>query len=258
MVGIPLALSLGIPAGAFLGAAVGWRVAFGIMSVLTLVLIGWVLAKVPDFPGQAADKRLTIGKVFMMPGIRSVLFVTLAFVLAHNILYTYIAPFLVPAGLAERTDIVLLVFGAAALAGVWIVGMRIDDRLRELVLASTVVFALAALALGLWGLVPAAIYLAVGVWGLAYGGAATLFQTASAKTAGESADVAQSMIVTVWNTAIAAGGLLGGLLLETLGVTSFPWVLVALLGATLIVAWSAKSHGFPPVARRTRRPPPLG
>lgn len=245
MVGIPLALSLGIPAGTFVGAAVGWRVTFGIMSALTLVLIVWVLAKVPDFPGQAADRRLPVATVFMLPGIRPVLFVTLAFVLAHNILYTYIAPFLLPAGLAARTDVVLFIFGVAALAAIGIVGILIDRWLRELVLVSTVSFALASLAMGLWLSGPAVIYVAVAVWGLAYGGVATLFQTASAKTAGDAADVAQSMIVTVGNIAIAGGGVAGGVLLETVGVASFPWALIALLIATFVVAWSANHHGFP-------------
>lgn len=250
MVGIPLALSLGIPAGTFLGSAVGWRVTFGIMSGLTLILIGWVLAKVPDFPGQAADRRLPLGRVFLLPGIRPLLFVTLAFVLAHNILYTYVAPFVGPAGLAGEIDIVLLVFGVAALAGIWITGVLIDRWLRELVLASTALFILAAVALGLWGGDPVVVTVAVGAWGLAYGGAATLFQTASAKTAGEAADVAQSMIVTVWNIAIASGGLAGGVLLETLGTAAFPWALVLLLIPTLLVAWWAKTHGFPPAGRR--------
>jgi predicted MFS family arabinose efflux permease len=66
---------------------------------------------------------MSIGGVFMLPGIRPVLFVTLAFVLAHNILYTYIAPFLVPAGLADRIDIILLIFGVPALAGIWTIGI---------------------------------------------------------------------------------------------------------------------------------------
>jgi predicted MFS family arabinose efflux permease len=245
MVGIPLALSLGIPAGTLLGVAVGWRVAFGIMSALTVGLLTWVRASVPDFPGQAADQRLSTRAVFALPGIRSVLFVTLAFVLAHNLLYTYIAVFVVLAGIADNMDAILLVFGAAALAGIWIVGAHIDRHLRELVLASTLLFALACVVLGLCGQVPAAVYGGVAVWGIAYGGAATLFQTASARTAGDAADVAQSMIVTVWNLAIAGGGLIGGVVLETLGVGAVPWLLVALLVPTLFVAWRAKRHGFP-------------
>lgn len=245
MVGTPLALSLGIPAGTFLGAAFGWRITFALMSVLTVILVFWVLAKVPDFPGQARGKGFTLRAVFTLPGIRPVLFVTLAFVLAHNILYTYIAPFLVPAGIAERIDMVLLVFGVTALLGIWFIGALIDRWLRELVLVSTLLFGLSALLLGIWGQAPAVIYVAVAIWGLAFGGAATLFQTASAKTAGEAADVAQSMIVTVWNIAIAGGGIIGGVLLETVGVSAFPWSVLALLIATFAVAWSACAHGFP-------------
>lgn len=250
MVGTPLALSLGVPAGTFLGAAIGWRACFGIMSVLTLILIVWVLLKVPDYPGQAADKRQRLAAVFTIPGIRPVLFVTLAFVLAHNILYTYIAPFLGQAGMSERTDLVLLVFGVTSLVGIWIVGVLIDHRLRELTLISTFLFGLSAGAIGIWNDAPAVIYGAVGAWGLAFGGAATLFQTALAKTAGEAADVAQSMLVTVWNTAIAGGGIVGGLLLESFGVRAFPIALVVLLLATLIVAWASHTNGFP-AARRS-------
>lgn len=245
MVGTPLALSLGIPAGTFIGTAIGWRACFGLMSVLTLILIVWVLVKVPDFPGQAAGKRHSLGQVFGMAGVRPVLFVTLAFVLAHNILYTYIAPFLAAAGMAERTDLVLLVFGLTSLIGIWIVGVLIDRRLRELTLVSTVLFGLAALVFGVWSDNPTAIYGAVGVWGLAFGGAATLFQTALAKTSGDAADVAQSMLVTAWNTAIAGGGIIGGLLLEKIGVSAFTPALLCLLVPTLAVAWTARRHGFP-------------
>jgi predicted MFS family arabinose efflux permease len=246
MAGTPIALSLGIPAGTFLGAAVGWRYTFAGMSLLTLVLIGWVLWTVPDFPGLTADRRLPIGRVFAIPGVKAVLFVTLAFVLAHNVLYTYIAPFLVPVDMGSRIDVILLVFGVTSLLGIWIVGALIDRRLRALTLIGVALFLLAAVALALWGSLPAVIYASVIAWGLAFGGAATLFQTASARAAGDAADVAQSMLVTAWNTAIAGGGLMGGILLDTLGASSLPWALVILLIPTLLVTWQARRHGFPP------------
>lgn len=245
MVGTPLALSLGVPAGTFLGNLVGWRMCFGIMSALALLLMLWVQAKVPDFAGQAAGKRLSLGQVFSVAGVRPVLFVVLAFVLAHNILYTYIAPFLAAADMLERTDLVLLVFGVASLLGIWIVGVLIDRHLRVLTLASTLVFCLAALALGVADTAPGVVYAAVAAWGLAFGGSATLFQTALAKTAGDAADVAQSMLVTAWNTAIAGGGLVGGVLLERLGAGAFAPALLVLLAATLVVVWAARRHGFP-------------
>lgn len=249
-IGAPLAFSLGVPVSTFVGGVVGWRLTFAAMSVLAVLLIGLVFAKVPDFPGQSAGKRLSLGSVFKIPGIRSILFVIFTFVLAHNILYTYIAPYLTPLGLLGRVDGILLVFGIGGLAGLWIAGTLIDRRLREVVLVSIVAFIVAVLALAVWGASPMVVYAAVAVWGVVFGGAPALFQTASAKTAGDAADVAQAMIVTVWNLAIAAGGIAGGVLLEALGVVSFPWAMLVALVPTLLVAWSAKQHGFPSRARR--------
>nr|WP_251372207.1 MFS transporter [Rheinheimera oceanensis] len=240
MVGTPLALSIGVPAGTLLGNLAGWRVCFGIMSLLALMLIVWVRLKVPDFAGQATGKRLSLGRVFTLPGIRPVLFVVLAFVLAHNILYTYITAFLADAGMAERIDLVLLVFGITALLGIWIIGVLVDRYLQALTIASIALFALAALVLGLAGDVPVAVYSAVAVWGLAFGGAATLFQTGLAKAAGAAADVAQSMLVTAWNLAIAGGGIVGGVLLSSFGSGSFSLTLLVLLAGSFIVVWCAR------------------
>lgn len=238
MVGTPLALSIGVPAGTFLGALVGWRISFGIMSALTLLLIGWTCLKVPDFPGADSDKRTSLAKVWTMPGIRPILMVTLAFVLAHNILYTYIAPFLAQSGMVAQTDRVLLAFGVAALLGIWVVGALIDHRLRLMTLAAITLFAVAVLILGLGRSEPIAVYVGVIVWGLAFGGVATLFQTASAKAAHSGADVAQSMIVTVWNLAIASGGIVGGLILGGLGSAALVWSLLPLLVVSFFIVRS--------------------
>ena len=244
MVGTPLALSIGIPAGTLLGNLVGWRSAFAIMSVLSVLLLAWVRFKVPDFPGQAAGVQMRISSVLMLPGLRSVLVVTLLFVLAHNILYTYISPWLDALQAPQRVDTTLLVFGVAALAGIWAVGMLVDRWLRLLALASVGAFGVAAWVLGVLGHVPAAMLASVVVWGMAFGGTATLFQTASARTAGESADVAQSMIVTVWNLGIAGGGLVGALILQVWGAQAFAWAVVALMALGFLVALKARVNGF--------------
>ncbi|MCS3847990.1 putative MFS family arabinose efflux permease [Xanthomonas campestris] len=244
MVGTPLALSLGVPAGTFLGQLVGWRMCFASMSGLAVLLLLWARVALPDFPGQAPGQRIALARVVRLPGVRPVLCVVLAFVLAHNLLYTYIAPFLAAAGMGARTDRVLLVFGMTSLLGIWCVGVLIDRHLRMLTLASTAVFGLAAGALGMAGDLPAVVYIAVAAWGIAFGGAATLFQTALANAAGDAADVAQSMLVTAWNSAIAGGGLVGGVLLQRYGAGAFAPALVVLLVATFVVVWRARQHGF--------------
>lgn len=245
MVGTPLALSFGTPAGAFLGSLMGWRFAFGTMSALALILIPWIVWKMPNLPGTPVSERLPLRGIFLCAGVRSVLLVILLWILGHNILYTYIAPLLALSGLGQQVSLLLLVFGVTALLGIWVIGLLVDRWLRLMTLLSLGVFALAAMALGLGSGQPAVVYGCVAVWGVTFGGAATLLQTAIADAAGSGADIAQSMVVTAWNTAIAGGGIAGGILLETLGAQSFSWVVFVLVIAALVVALRAKSSGFP-------------
>jgi len=254
MVGTPIALSLGVPLGTWLGGLVGWRTTFGIMSALTLVLIVWVLVKVPDYPGQAAHQRMPLRKVLTTPGVRPVLAVVISWMLAHNILYTYIAPFVAPAGLVDRVDLVLLVFGIAALLGIWVTARLVDVALRKTVLVSLAGFAATCLVFGFLAQVPGVIYLGVTVWGLSFGGAATLLQTALADAAGDGADVALSLNVVAWNSAIAGSGVVGGVLLDTWGVASFPWAMLVLLAVGFAIVWCARFHGFKPGHRAHGKP----
>jgi predicted MFS family arabinose efflux permease len=249
MAGIPVALSLGVPTGTFLGKTLGWQVAFLLMTVLTIVLLAWITATVPDYPGQRQGGRSPIPRTLRIPGVAPVLFVTLVFVLAHTILYTYIATFLDRLGMGGSTDLALLVFGAASMVSIWIVGAHINRRLRTLTIASTVLFAAAATILAVPAESPALAYVAVTLWGLGWGGVPTLLQTAVGAAGGESADAAQAMLVTLWNAAMAGGGISGGILLDLLGPTSFPWSVLVLLMPTLVVVIAARAHGFPAVGR---------
>ncbi|WP_231637489.1 hypothetical protein [Paenibacillus sp. FJAT-27812] len=90
------------------------------------------------------------------------------------------------------------------------------------------------------------VYAAVALWGLTFGGAATLLQTALADASSEEGvDIVMPINTTVWNLAIAGGGIAGGIWLELGYAQAFPGVLLILLLVALIIAWSAKRHGFP-------------
>ncbi|WP_311971453.1 MFS transporter [Pseudomonas baltica] len=252
MVGTPIALSVGVPLGTWLGNLLGWRAAFASMSGLTLILIIWVLLRVPDYPGQAASERIRLRPVLLTPGVRPVLAVVVTWMLAHNLLYTYVSPFVTPAGLGDRVDAVLLVFGLAALLGIAMTGRLVDRHLRSAVLLSLVAFAFTTLLFGLFAHSAAVAYVGVFVWGISFGGAATLLQTALADSAGDGADVALSLNVVVWNGAIAGGGVLGGILLDQLGVGAFAWAALVLILVSLGIAAAAREHGFPGGHRQAR------
>ncbi|BEM08416.1 MFS transporter [Serratia marcescens] len=233
--GATLALVLGVPLGTLLGRAIGWQGAFGLMTLmaLALALVAWIIAIVPDFPGQAKAHRPSLSGVFLQCGIRAVLFVVFTFIVAHNILYIYLEPFLKPSGLSERVDIVLFIFGLGAIAGLGIAGMLVDRRVQSLTVMSIVIFSLAAVLLGSGGRAAPIVYLSVALWGVAFGGFATLTQTALSRLSGRAADVAQSMYTTGWNTAVAAGGAVGGMVLDRGGAASFAWAIIGFLVLSL-------------------------
>lgn len=243
-VGQPIALAFGVPLGTWLGLLLDWRGVFWIMSALTLLSLIWVRLALPDFAGQSAKQRLSIRHVFSMPGIRPVLLTLFVWIAAHNILYTYIEPFLASVGLAQRVDAILLLFGIAAIVGIWLTGLLVDNWLRLMALISLSVFAIGALVLGFSGSSTAIVLVGIAIWGLTFGGAPILLQTALAGAAGDNADVAQSMLVTVFNLAIACGGVAGAILLQRIGAVSFPWAVLALALLGLSVVWSARRNGF--------------
>lgn len=244
MAGTPLALTVGIPLGTYVGNLVGWRIAFGALSALAALLMLWIVLRLPALRAIPGQQRQSVAQVFALPGVRTVLAVLLLYVVTHNLLYTYIAPLVTLAGLAPRVDFLLALFGGAALLSLLLVGTLVDRWLRQLVMASTSLFLLACVMLALWPGVQAVVYVAIAVWGLAFGGAATLFVTSLSNASGPGQDVAQSMMTTVWNLAIFAGSVVGGMLLGHFGAGSFAWAATATLCATLLIIWRSRAQFY--------------
>ncbi len=245
LAGITVALSLGIPVGTAVANAFGWRTSFAALAALAAVLVAWVSWKVPNFRGEPAAERIPLRRIASMPGIPTVLVVTLLLLLGHQAMYTYMAPFAERSGFGH-TSVVLFVFGIATVAGIWIVGTLIDRHLRPTLLGALALVAAAMLALGRFGRTPTVLLIAVALWGAAFGGAPTLLQTAlvDASSPGN-ADVATSMQATVYNLGIAAGSLAGGIILESAGAGALPWTALPLAAAALATVTAARRHAFP-------------
>ncbi|RZF51620.1 MFS transporter [Acinetobacter halotolerans] len=243
-IGQPLALCLGVPLGTLLGTLFDWRGVFWIMSIFSLLLYVWIRLYIPDFNAHLVKQKTSLKQVFLISGVRSVLLILFIWILAHNILYTYIASYLDIVGLSENTDVILLLFGVSAIFGIWITGCFIDKYLRNLSLISLLIFALAVLSLGVFVHSPWMILVSIILWGISFGGAPILLQTALADVAKEHTDVAQSMLVTIFNFAVAGGGVVGGFLLKWWGVRAFPWSMLILLLLALVLVYQAKDKGF--------------
>ena len=244
MTGIPLALAAGTPLGAWLGTTAGWRWAFAATSVFTALVLLSALILVPDAPGQQAQTRIPLRKVLRLPGLATILAVVFVWMLAHNLLYAYIAPYLQQVHLDLRPDVALVIFGVAAIGGIWITGMLVDHMLRRLTLASLGLFIVAgAIFLAAEGSTPLAI-LAIILWGLAFGGSATQLQTAAGEATGENADAAISMVTTAFNLAISSAGVLGAVLVDGVGARTLPVAMIALAVVALIAVGFGRRAAF--------------
>ncbi|WP_241127928.1 MFS transporter [Novosphingobium terrae] len=234
--GAPLALCVGVPAGTFLGTTHDWRLPFCLMSLLALLLIPAIVLTLPEPQWQMRQQSVSACQVLRMPGLTAIFFMMFIVILAHNSLYPYIASYLTPAGLGGHVDRILLTFGLAGVLGLWSVGGLVDRHLRAMLFGGLTVLAVAALLLCLKSTSAPFVFAAVGVWGFVLGGAPVLFQTAEARVAGDATDIAQAMFVTIWNAAVAAGGLLGGLLLQGMGVAALPYAFLVLTGVALLAS----------------------
>jgi predicted MFS family arabinose efflux permease len=254
MVGTPIALSVGVPLGTFAGSLIGWRGTFLAMSGVAAVLLGVIAWRMPDVPGQAPEQRVTLRGVLTTPGVRPILITAFAWVTAQYVLYTYVAPFAGAIGRGDEVSLLLLVFGVAALGGIWVAGAMVDGHLRLHVLASLVAFAAITV---LFGLVPgrgAVLLTAIALWGASFGGAATSIQTAASDAAPDGVDIVGAMLTTVWNAGIAAGGALGALVLAHGDATDLTWAMLGPIGMALAIVAVARRHGFRAGSRSVIKP----
>ena len=171
--------------------------------------------------------------------------VVLLWMLAHNTVYTCFATCLRAGGLDLSIDVAFVLFGAAALVGIWITGALLDRALRVLVLGSIALFLAAGVVFAVGQGSVVTVVVAILMWGLAFGGAAAQLQTADGEATGENADVANALLGVSFNLAIFGAGLLGALLLQIGGGLVLPTTMVVLALAALAVAATARRDGFP-------------
>jgi predicted MFS family arabinose efflux permease len=148
------------------------------------------------------------------------------------------------------------VFGLAAAAGIGIAGIMADRLMPSAMLAALVLLAAAAAGLAVDARCHAVLLGAAALWGAAFGGAPALLQTALIDASGPaSADVATSMQTTVYNVGIAAGSVVGGLILDRAGPGALPWVTSLLAAAAAVTVAAGRRHAFPASRRPPSHPP---
>lgn len=244
-IGTPVGLAVGTPFGSWLGTTFDWRWSFGTLAILTIITAILAATLVPDAPGQRAASRVPMIRVLHIPGVAIILAVIVAWMIAHNMVYTYISAYLRAGGLELSVDVALVTFGVAALVGIGITGAVIDRALRQLVFASLALFIGAGVIFAIGYHSMPAVLIAIVLWGVAFGGAAAQLQTAIGRTSGENADVANSMLGVAFNLAIFGAGVLGAVVVSYFEGLALPIVMIGLALAALVITFIGRRRVFP-------------
>ncbi|MFD7783237.1 MFS transporter [Streptomyces nojiriensis] len=242
--GVPTASVLGVPAGTLLGELGGWRTAFAAVGALGLVTLTALLLLLPPLP---ATRHITFPELPALlrenRAVRAGVIVTFLVVTGQFAAYTFVRPILqeVSGVGAEHISTLLLGYGVAGVAGNFLAGAR--DAYRTLLVVSsclTVVLALIAVLPG--PAVGTALLLA---WGLAYGGVSVSVQGWMIKAAPGAPEAASSLMVAMFNFAIAAGALCGGLAVDGISAPAAPLGGAALMLAAAATVWVTAIRGTP-------------
>ena len=246
------AFVLGVPLGTALGHSLGWRLAFGILAGAVVVLTVVTARLLPPVShGETlgtGEIPLPMRKDSTVPGVIIVGVIIVLVALGHNLFYTYIAPFLIgPVGFDPGSVAgVLFLYGGAGAVGLVLAG-TLGDRFPRGAMIGAIVFVLFSVTLlAAFAHVQWVTLVAVGIWGASFGALPSLLQARMLHTASlRVRDVAAAYFTTSFNFAIGMGALLGGLLLDRLGVGILPWVDIAITAAGLVLvvlgnAWLAR------------------
>jgi len=254
--GSSLAMALGVPLGAVIGDAAGWRMTFAGVAVLAIVgTLGLVFGLPKEFgkgfPTATLRQRITVAR---KPIVLLALVSTLLWATGAYAVYTYVAAYVDTVAGADGIPLasMLLVWGIAAVVGIF-GGGRLTDKLgprRTIVLALTLLsfafFALSAIAKFIP--YPHALPLLVAtlvLWGIAAWGFIAPQQVRLIGVAGvDGAPVALSLNASFMYFGSSLGAALGALTLSQGTASDLGWVAAICELASLAILVVAERQTF--------------
>lgn len=227
--GISAAMLFGIPFGTLAAEVIGWRGAFGLLAILSLiiaVLMSMVMPRVhATAPVRMAEQAMLLKNPYFLANVALSVLVFAAMFTG----YTYLAEILEKlAGIApSRVGWWLMGFGAVGLIGNWLGGRWVDRH----PLATTAVFCI-VLGAGMAAAVvlaslPFWFAVALATWGIANTALYPVCQIRVMKAASKAQALAGTLNVSAANGGIALGALIGGISLSAWGAASAGYVAAA-------------------------------
>jgi predicted MFS family arabinose efflux permease len=236
--GVSVGTVIGLPAGQLLGNQVGWRWTFGIAAIVSAVAIAAEMLLLPSVRAASRTRVHQLVDVLRLPLTRSGLIVTLIAFIGQFAASTYVTPFLLDRGRigTGAVSILLVAYGAAGVLGTIADGMLIARNRMWTWAGAAFGTGCALITMACLGQEQVAVGVMLIVWGFIWGAVPLSSQVWFLSTAGDHQEPASSVGVTTMQIAIAGGAALGGLLVDSAGLTTVFAVAGSIAVAAALIA----------------------
>ncbi|OPA79115.1 MFS transporter [Paenibacillus selenitireducens] len=237
--GLSASLVLGVPLGTIIGGHLGWRMAFVLVSILSIVAILAIMKFLPNVPPQPSIPLLKQIATLKNKKIASIQLISALELTGHFTVYTYFTPFLKTTMdlSTNMISMVLLIFGIAGIIGGWIGGWASDKfGGAKVILVFLVLFATSLFLLPYATGSMISLLIVVALYGAMVWALSPAVQNYLAKSAPDSADIQLGLNTSFLHLGVALGSGLGGLLVDHYPVTTNTWVAGIIVVLALISA----------------------
>jgi predicted MFS family arabinose efflux permease len=217
--GVSAATVFAAPVGSFLGDIISWRAVFLLAAGIGVITFIVQFATLPSLPPRGRASLRTLVDLINRPGMKFGLFSLVIIITGHFALFTYVRPFLenVTGVATAGVSGVLLGFGIANFIGTHLAGALIARSLRMTIALMPLIMGLATLGMVMIdGALNPTIVL-VAIWGMAFGGVPVAWSTWITRTVPDEAESGGGLVVAGFQTAIASGAVIGGLVVDHVG-----------------------------------------
>ncbi|MEV6772986.1 MFS transporter [Nocardia sp. NPDC051030] len=234
---------LGIPAGTLIGQLTDWRIAFGVLGGLGLLVVTALLLLLPQMPADKPVHLRTLAEQFRNPVVRTGVLVTFLLVSGHFAAFTFVSPIIESHIGIDKNLIgpVLLAYGVAGIVGNFLTGAAGGRNIHATIVAISIVLASVLTLVALIGTTPISGIILLIAWGLAFGGIPVGVQTWILQAAPDSAEAATALNTAMFNLAIALGALFGGIITDSVALTAVLWFGAALSVLASVAVWTTRS-----------------
>ncbi|MEK5027452.1 MFS transporter [Paenibacillus sp. FSL M7-1046] len=239
LAGLTVANIIGVPFGTFIGQQLGWRASFGAITVLGIVSLFGIIRFIPVIvQEQTANLREQV-RGLVNPKVLLILLTGALGCGSLFSLFTYITPMLENiTGFAEHhVTWILVLFGVGVTIGNIAGGKLADWKLMPSLMVN---FGVLALIISMFTLTlhnPLLTILNIFLWGIAAFGIMPGIQLRIMNLAHKAPLLATTSSHSALNLGNAAGAYLGGVAINSFGLSSIPWLAAVLAVLALAGAW---------------------